>query len=371
RRAGTLADVEQLTRICAMAPEIHVVGRKPVEAQDIPVGTRHLHCWRVILTLADKPVQSGFVNGKEESMDALEMLAIVFGGEDALREQPVAHCSVNVNSPLVYDTAMVESLLTFARYGQVNLISPFVMAGVTGPTTLAGALALQNAEVLGGVVLTQLVNPGVPVLYGTASSNLDMRTGAPAIGSPESAVCAAASAQLARRYGLPCRGGGALTDSPVPDAQSNYERMFTLLTSVLSGVNYLMHGAGILESYLTMSYEQLILDLDQIAMVRSLVGGIDVSENSLALSTVHQVGPGGMFLDSAHTLEHYRSAFFKPRIGIRQSYEQWRAEGSRDALSRARSQCESMLEAYREPALESSRRGELDRFVERRSAELL
>ena len=371
RRAGTLADVEQLTRICAMAPEIHVVGRKPVEAQDIPVGTRHLHCWRVILTLADKPVQSGFVNGKEESMDALEMLAIVFGGEAALREQPVAHCSVNVNSPLVYDTAMVESLLTFARYGQVNLISPFVMAGVTGPTTLAGALALQNAEVLGGVVLTQLVNPGVPVLYGTASSNLDMRTGAPAIGSPESAVCAAASAQLARRYGLPCRGGGALTDSPVPDAQSNYERMFTLLTSVLSGVNYLMHGAGILESYLTMSYEQLILDLDQIAMVRSLVGGIDVSENSLALSTVHQVGPGGMFLDSAHTLEHYRSAFFKPRIGIRQSYEQWRAEGSRDALSRARSQCESMLEAYREPALESSRRGELDRFVERRSAELL
>lgn len=371
RRAGTLADVAQITRICAAAPEIHVVGRKPVEAQDIPVKTRHLHCWRAILTLADKPVQSGFVNGKEESMDALEMLAIVFGGEDVLRKQPVAHCSVNVNSPLVYDTAMVESLLTFAQYGQVNLISPFVMAGVTGPTTLAGALALQNAEVLAGIVLTQLVKPGVPVLYGTASSNLDMRTGAPAIGSPESAVCVAACAQLARRYGLPCRGGGALTDSPVPDAQSNYERMFTLLTSVLSGVNYLMHGAGILESYLTMSYEQLMLDLDQIAMVRSLVGGIDVSENSLALSTVHQVGPGGMYLDSAHTLEHYRDAFFKPRIGIRQSFEQWQADGSRDALARARRQCGRMLEEYREPALESSRRGELDRFIERRSAELL
>lgn len=371
RRTGTLADVERFTRISCLSPEIHVVGRKPVEAQDVPAETRHLHCWRAILTLADKPVQSGFVNGKPESMDALEMLAIVFGGEDALRSGPVAHCSVNVNSPLVYDSAMVESLIEFARYGQVNLISPFVMAGVSGPTTLAGALALQNAEVLAGIVLTQLVNPGVPVLYGTASSNVDMRTGAPAIGSPESAACIAACAQLARRYNLPCRGGGALTDSPVPDAQSNYERMFTLLTSVLCGVNYLMHGAGILESYLTMSYEQLMLDLDQIAMVRSLVKGIDVSDDLLALNTIHDVGPGGMFLDADHTLEHCREAFFRPRIGIRQSFEQWQAEGAKDALARAKNYCETMLESYREPALESSRREELEQFVERRSGELL
>ncbi len=371
RRAGTLEDVERITRICCLSPEIHVVGRKPVEAQDVPVMARHLHCWRAILTLADKPVQSGFVNGREESMDALRMLAIVFGGENELRKGPVAHCSVNVNSPLVYDTAMVESLLAFARHGQVNLISPFVMAGVSGPTTLAGALALQNAEVLAGIVLTQLVKPGVPVLYGTASSNLDMRTGAPAIGSPESAICIAACAQLARRYNLPCRGGGALTDSPVPDPQSNYERMFTLLTSVLCGVNYLMHGAGILESYLTMSYEQLMLDLDQIAMVRSLVKGIDVSDDSLALETIHHVGPGGMFLDADHTLEHYKAAFFSPRIGIRQSFEKWQSEGAHDALARARTQCEAMLEGYQEPALESSRRGELEEFIQRRSDELL
>ncbi len=371
RRSGALADVEKITRVCAMSPEIHVVGRKPVEAQDVPVGTRHLHCWRTILTLADKPVQSGFVNGKEESMDALEMLAIVFGGEDALRTQPVAHCSVNVNSPLVYDTPMVESLITFARYGQVNLISPFVMAGVSGPTTIAGALAQQNAEVLAGIVLTQLVKPGVPVLYGTASSNLDMRTGAPAIGSPESAICIAACAQLARKYKLPCRGGGALTDSPLPDAQSNYERMFTLLTSVLSGVNYLMHGAGILESYLTLSYEQLMLDMEQIAMVRRLVEGIEVTDESLALDVIDDVGPGGMFLDAGHTLRHYKDAFFSPRIGVRQSFEQWQAGGAEDVLARAKSQCAAMLESYREPALESSIRGELDAFVERRSQELL
>ncbi|MDH3316454.1 MAG: trimethylamine methyltransferase family protein [Gammaproteobacteria bacterium] len=371
RRTGTLADVERITKISCLSPEIHVIGRKPVEAQDLPVETRHLQCWHTILALADKPVQSGFVNGKEEAMDALEMLAIVLGGEETLRSAPAAHCSVNVNSPLVYDTAMVESLMAFARYGQVNLISPFVMAGVSGPTTMAGALAQQNAEVLAGIVLTQLVNPGAPVLYGTASSNLDMRTGAPAIASPESAICIGACAQLARRYNLPCRGGGALTDSPVPDAQSNYERMFTLLTSVLCGVNYLMHGAGIIESYLTLSYEQLMLDLDQIAMVRRLVAGIEVSDEALALNAIHEVGPGGFFLDSGHTLQHFRDAFFSPRIGVRQSFEQWEAAGAKDALARARDRWSAMLDAYVEPVLESSRRGELDTFVERRSRELL
>ncbi|MDX1512458.1 MAG: trimethylamine methyltransferase family protein [Gammaproteobacteria bacterium] len=371
RRAGTLADVERFTRLSAMAPEIHVVGRKPVEAQDLPVPVRHLHCWRTVLSEADKPVQSGFVNGRAEALDALEMFSIVFGGEDALRNRPVAHCSVNVNSPLVYDTPMVESLMEFAAFGQVNLISPFVMAGVSGPTTLAGTLAQQNAEVLAGVVLTQLVNPGSPVLYGTASSNLDMRTGAPAIGSPESAACISACAQLARRYGLPCRGGGALTDSPVPDAQSNYERMFTLLVSVLSGVNYLMHGAGILESYLTLSYEQLVLDLDQIAMVRRLVEGIEVNDESLALDTIHEVGPGGFYLDSGHTMQHYRDAFFMPRVGVRESFEQWRAAGEKDALARARERCQEMLDSYAVPEIESDVLATLDEFVDRRSRELL
>lgn len=371
RRAGTLADVELCTRLSAVSPEIHVVGRKPVEAQDIPVAVRHLHCWRAVLTLADKPVQSGFVNGLTEAMDALEMLSLVFGGEAAIRNSPVSHCSVNVNSPLVYDTPMVESLMAFAEFGQVNVISPFVMAGVSGPTTMAGALAQQNAEVLAGIVLTQLVNPGAPVLYGTASSNLDMRTGAPAIGSPESAACIAACAQLARLYELPCRGGGALTDSPVPDAQSNYERMFTLLVSVLSGVNYMMHGAGILESYLTLSFEQLVLDLDQIAMVRRLVEGIDVNDESLALDTIDEVGPGGFFLDSGHTMQHYRDGFFVPRVGVRESFEQWQAGGEKDALVRARERCRDMLDAYSISEIDGGVREKLDDFIDKRSRELL
>jgi trimethylamine--corrinoid protein Co-methyltransferase len=250
------------------------------------------------------------------------------------------------------------------------LISPFVMAGVTGPATLAGALAQHNAEVLAGATLVQLIRPGTPVLYGTASSNVDMRNAAPAIGSPESAVTISACAQLARRYNLPCRGGGALTDSPLPDAQSNYERMFTLLTSVLSGVNYLMHGLGVLESYLTLSYAQFVIDLELLGMVQRFVRPLEVSEDTLALDTIAEVGPGGHFLEAAHTLSHYREAHFIPNVSLRQPNDQWLAEGAKDAVERAGERCREMLESYVKPPIAPAVEGQLQDFVARRTEQL-
>ena len=366
RRPGALADVEAFTRLSAMAPEVQVVARKVVEAQDVPPAVRHLDCWLAALTLADKPVQSGFVNGRAEAEDALQMLSILFGGEDQIDGVPVAHCSVNVNSPLSYDRPMLESLLAFARYGQPVLVSPFVMAGVSGPTTLAGALAQHNAEVLAGVALIQLVRPGTPVLYGTATSNVDMRSGAPAIGSPESALSIAACAQLARHYGLPCRGGGALTDSAVPDAQSHYERTMTALISVLSGVHFMMHGLGLLESYLTVSYEQFVLDLELLSMLRHLLQPLDVSAETLALGAIDDVGPGGYFLDAEHTLRHFRDAHFLPQISRRQRYEEWQAEGGQDARRRANVRCRHLLAEYKQPDLPSDVAGRLHDFVRRR-----
>ena len=371
RRPGTLEDVKNFARLSAMSPEVQVMARKAVEAQDIHPAIRHLLCWEAILTLTDKPGQSGFPGGRAEAEDVLQMLALVFGGEGAIDGTPVAHCSVNVNSPLHYDRPMLESLILFARYGQPVLISSFVMAGVTGPTTLAGTLAQHNAEVLAGLVLTQLIRPGTPVLYGTASSNIDMRNAAPAIGSPESGDSIAACAQLARRYGIPSRGGGALTDSPLPDAQSNYERAFTLLTSVLSGINYLMHGLGVLESYLTLSYEQFVIDLDLLRMVRHMVWPPVISAETLALETIDTVGPGGFFLDVEHTLRHYRQAHFLPQISVRRPYEQWLAEGAEDAVKRANRRCREMLESYQKPPIEPGIEGKLHDFVVRRLAQLL
>ena len=371
RRPGRLADVENFARLSQMSPDVHVMARKAVEAQDIPAVARHLECWRAVLTLTDKPAQSGFVYGRAEAEDALQMLSIVFGGENAIEGKPVAHCSVNANSPLLYDKPMLESLIAFARYGQAILISPFVMAGVTGPATVAGALAQHNAEVLAGMVLVQLVRPGTPVLYGTASSNVDLRTAAPAIGSPESALSIAICAQLARRYSLPCRGGGALTDSPIPDAQSNYERTMTLLISILSGVNFLMHGLGILESYLTMSYEQFIIDLELLAMVRRLVEPFEISPEALALEAIEAVGPGGHFLEAQHTLRHFREAHFLPKLSLRQPFEQWEQEGAKDAVQRANDRCRDLLEAYVKPNMDTDIADRLHDFVERRKSALL
>jgi len=366
RRPGTLADMANFTRLSQLSPDVHVIARKAVEAQDISPRVRHLHCWHTLLTLTDKPGQSGFVNGRAEAEDVLQMLAIVFGSEAAIDGTPVAHCSVNVNSPLLYDTPMLESLLLFARYGQPVLITPFVMAGVTGPATLAGALAQHNAEVLAGLCLVQLVRPGTPVLYGTATSNVDLRNGHPAIGSPESAQSIAICAQLARYYNLPCRGGGALTDSPIPDGQSQFERMMTLLTSVLSGVHFLMHGLGVLESYLTLSYTQFVLDMELLAMVRHLLQPIMINQDTLALEAIDAVGPGGHFLDAAHTLERYRQAHFLPAISIRQPFAQWQEQGEMTALQRAAIRCRELLESYQQPQMKTAVADQLHDFLQKR-----
>lgn len=370
RRPGTLADVANFARLSQMSPSVHVMARKAVEAQDCPAASRHLDCWQTMLTLTDKPVQSGYVNGRAEAEDVLRMLAIVFGGETAVEGRPVTHCSINANSPLLYDRPMLESLIAFARVGQPVLISPFVMAGVTGPTTVIGSMALQNAEVLAGVALSQLIRPGTPVLYGAASSNVDLRNANPAIGSPESAQSIAISAQLARFYNLPSRGGGALTDAPIPDAQSNYERMMTLLMSLLSGVNYLMHGLGILESYLTMSYAQFVIDLELLEAMRHLLRPIAIDDESLALEAIAKVGPGGHFLDVAHTLRTYRDAHFLPSISIREPVEQWQAEGEETAVDRAAERCKMLLARYQQPAMETETTAALDTFVQRRKKAL-
>ncbi|MEJ2750180.1 MAG: trimethylamine methyltransferase family protein [Anaerolineae bacterium] len=362
RRPGTLADMANFARLSQLAPDVHVVARKAVEAQDIDPRVRHLRCWYELLTLTDKPGQSGFVNGRAEAEDVLQMLAIVFGGEAAIDGTPVAHCSVNANSPLLYDTPMLESLLLFARYGQPILITPFVMAGVTGPVTLAGALAQHNAEVLAGLCLVQLVRPGTPVLYGTATSNVDLHNGNPAIGSPESAQSIAICAQLARFYHLPCRGGGALTDSPIPDGQSQYERMMTLLMSALSGVHYLMHGLGVLESYLTLSYAQFVLDWELLAMVRHILQPVTINEDTLALDTIDAVGPGGHFLDAAHTLARYRAAHFQPQISIRRPFEQWQEQ--------AATRCRELLASYEKPEMDTAVADQLHHFVQERAAAL-
>jgi trimethylamine--corrinoid protein Co-methyltransferase len=209
------------------------------------------------------------------------------------------------------------------------------------------------------------------VLYGTATSNVDMRSASPAIGSPESALSIGVCAQLARHYGLPCRGGGGLTDSHLPDAQANYERTQTLLISALSGINFMLHGLGMLDSYLTTCYEQFVLDMEIVAMIRHLLRPLEITDETLALDTIDAVGPGGFFLDAPHTLRHYRQAHFMPRLSVRQFHDQWAAEGGSNAAQRANALCREMLASYVKPPIDAAVEGRVVEFVEKRKAEVL
>jgi trimethylamine--corrinoid protein Co-methyltransferase len=265
---------------------------------------------------------------------------------------------------------MLGGLITYARAGQVTFITPTILAGAMSPVTMAAALAQQNAEVLGGAALTQLVRPGAPVIYGGFTANIDLRRGSPAFGTPEGAWAALAGAQLARRYGLPCRGSGALTTSKATDAQAAYESLWTLWPAVLAHTNLIMHGAGWIDGGLTVSFEKFIIDLENLAMFRRFLEGFAVDDATLALETIAEVGPGGHHLSTSHTLERSRTAFFPASLSDRLAYDTWALAGGEDAATRANRIWKEMLAGYEQPPLEPATAEALSDYVARREREL-
>jgi trimethylamine--corrinoid protein Co-methyltransferase len=240
------------------------------------------------------------------------------------------------------------------------------MAGSTGPVTLAGVLAQQNAEILAGIVLAQLILPGTPVLYGSTSSNIDMRTGALSIGSPELSLCIGAHAQLSRFYGLPSRGGGALTDSRATDARSGFESMFSLLTTINSGIDFVLHAAGILSSYMAFSYEKFILDDEMIGMLRRYMQGIEVSPDTLAYDVIAKVGHGGHFLGEDHTLDRCRTAFWEPEVAVRSGFKHI-SPVQENTISSARRRWKDLLAGHQDPPMDKTIRRQLETYVEENS----
>jgi trimethylamine--corrinoid protein Co-methyltransferase len=259
---------------------------------------------------------------------------------------------------------MLEALVAYAQVRQPVIIAALMMAGSTGPITLAGVLATQTAELLAGITLTQLISPGTPVVFGSTSTNIDMKSGALAIGSPELSQLVAAHAQLARYYKLPSRSGGALTDASYPDAQAGFESMMGLLTTVNSGVDLVLHAAGILSSYLAFSYEKLVLDDEMCGMVRRLQAGIAVTPETLAYDVVESVGPGGNYLMEAQTLKRCRKEFWKPDLCDRSGLEAWMQEGRKDAVSRARARWQTLVEDHVDPPLDELTKRQLQTYLQ-------
>jgi trimethylamine--corrinoid protein Co-methyltransferase len=275
----------------------------------------------------------------------------------------VAISLINSLSPLGYSKETLEALVVFAKARQPVVIAALMMAGSTGPITLAGVLSTQTAELLAGVALTQMISPGTPVVMGSTSTNIDMRSGALAIGSPELSQMIVAHGQLARRFGVPSRSGGALTDASYPDAQAGFESMMSLLTTFNSGIDFVLHAGGILASYLAFSYEKLVLDDEACGMVRRFHEGFPVDDESLAYEVSASVGPGGNYLMEMQTVLRCRKEFWVPALCDRGGVDTWMESGKQDAVSRATARWQNLLAAHEDPPLDALTAKQLAEFA--------
>jgi len=368
RRIGNRVDYQNLLRLGQMLDSVHFLAGYPVEPVDIHHGVRHLHATFDALTLMDKAIHC-YSLGRQRNIDCLEMVRIARGVDDAtLDREPSIFTVVNSSSPLRLDAPMLQGIMEFSSRNQIVAITPFTLAGAMAPVTLAGALVEQNAEALAGMVLTQAVRPGAPVIYGGFTSNVDMQSGAPAFGTPEYMRTAMIGGQLARRYGVPYRSSNVCAANAL-DAQAAYESVFSLWGAIMGGVNLLMHGAGWMEGGLHASFEKMILDAELLGMVSAFLDPVVVDEASLAFSAMEEVGPGGHFFGAAHTQSRYRTAFHKPMLSDWRNYETWQEAGSPEVPAKANRIWKELLGAYEPPAMDPAITEELEAFVARRVAE--
>lgn len=369
RRAGTYAEMCDYIKLIQSLNIIHQEGGGPFEALDLPADTRHLDLHYAEITLMDKNWQPQGL-GRGRAIDGLEMAAIALGTtRENLLNTPVHTCIINTNSPLQLDVPMAEGLMTFAEHGQCNVITPFTLAGAMSPVTIAGALTQQHAEAMAGIALCQIIRPGVPVMYGGFTSNVDMKSGAPAFGTPEYTQAAQASGQLARHLGVPFRSSNVTAANDV-DAQAAYESAMSLWGCLMGGANMVLHAAGWLGGGLTASFEKLIVDAEMLQMMAAYFEPFEVSTETLALDAIRDVGPAGHFFGTAHTMERYEHAFYTPLLSNWDNHDTWVERGKIDAYSRANTIWKKMLTEYQQPPIDPATDDALKDYMARRKREI-
>jgi trimethylamine--corrinoid protein Co-methyltransferase len=367
RRAGSFEDFINILKICQSYEVIHCLGGG-VEPQDIPVHVRHLETTRAMLLLTDK-VPKVFARGPGQNADNFELLRIGYGlTREEFESRPYVCTVINTNSPLQLDIPMANGIMDYAAAGQISIITPFTLAGAMAPVTIAGALTLAHAEALAGLTLAQIVRAGAPIIYGSFTSNVDMKSGSPAFGTPEYAKAAFGAGQIARHIGLPWRSSSA-TASNAPDAQSAYESQMSLWGALLGGCNYVLHAAGWLEGGLTTSYEKFMLDIEMLQMFAELFQPVGATPADLAREAIAEVGSGGHFFGCAHTMERYRTAFYAPLVSDWQNFGQWTDAGAKTATQRAHQLWQDAIAKYVPPVRDPAVVEALDDYVARRTAE--
>ncbi len=368
RRTGNRSDFRRLLKLSEVINAVHTHGGYPVEPVDIHPSIRHLVATRDTLTLSGKAVKC-YSLGAQRNRDVLEMVRIARDvSHEDFEQQPSVHTIVNTSSPLRLDTPMLDGILELSSRNQVVTVTPFTLAGAMAPITVAGAVVQQNAEALAGIAFIQLVRAGAPAMYGGFTSNVDMRSGSPAFGTPEYMKAAMLGGQMARRYGLPYRSSNACAANTL-DAQAAYESVFSLWGAIMGGANFLLHGLGWMEGGLCSSFEKMVLDADLVNTVAEFLQPVATDEESLGVDAIAEVGPGGHFFGAAHTQARYRDAFFEPMVSDWRNFESWAEAGSPTAADRARRLVGELLAQHEPPAMADHTRAELDDFTDRRIAE--
>jgi trimethylamine--corrinoid protein Co-methyltransferase len=367
RRDGTMADLEALLKLTHLTHNLDTPGRNILEPNDVPLDVRHLLRALAAIRLTDR-VWAGEPSSDFAAADCVRLAEIVFGD---IAETPVLFANCNVNSPLRFDSRMLEGILGYAAAGQAVIVTPFLLMGAMAPVSVPSALVQQCVEALAGIALVQLVRPGTPCVLGSFLSATDMKSGSPAFGGPESALGLYASGQIARRLGLPWRsGGGTLTSSPAVDYQAGYEATNTLLAAFLAGANVCWQSAGWLEGGLVTSFEKFVADCELLDLLLHQFTPVEVDDASLAFGAHVEVGHGGHFFGAEHTLERFRECFWRPTVASTENIDRWTKNGSLDHAARATRRWRELLETYERPPLDPALEEELVEYVERRAAEL-
>ncbi|MCF6327890.1 MAG: trimethylamine methyltransferase family protein [Devosiaceae bacterium] len=368
RRPGDRAAFQDFLKFTQYFNCIHFAAGYPVEPLDIHASVRHLDCLYDKLTLTDK-VTHGYCLGSERIEDAMEMVRIAAGlSDEEFAQSPRMYTNINSSSPLKHDWPMLDGLMRMTRRGQPTIVTPFTLAGAMAPITMAGAVMQSVAEALAAIVLVQCIRPGTPTVIGSFTSNVDMKTGAPAFGTPDYVRATQMAGQMARFYDLPLRSANA-NAANCPDSQSAWESMNSLWAAVTSGTNVVYHAAGWLEGGLCASYEKFIMDCETLQQMIAYMKPVPCSPDDLAFDAIKEVGPDGHFFGVQHTQDRYEKAFYNPFISDWSNFENWEDGGSVQTPQRANKIWKKILEEYEAPTIDEAIKEELADFVARRKSE--
>jgi trimethylamine---corrinoid protein Co-methyltransferase len=368
RRTGNLEDFRNFIKLGQHFNAIDFFGGYPVEPIDVHASIRHLVTLRDVSTLSEKPI-AHYCLGIPRVQDALEISRLSRGvSHEQFERETSAMTIINTNSPLKLDNHMLTGIMEMSSRNQMICVTPFTLAGAMAPVTIAGAVAQQNAEALSAIAFSQMVRKGAPVVYGSFTSNVDMKSGAPAFGTPEYMKSTIIGGQLTRKYKIPFRTSNT-NAANMMDAQAAYESVFSLWGLTMGGGNFIMHGAGWLEGGLIASFEKFVMDCDLIQMVKEFLQPVEITDDALGLDAIRDVGPGGHFFGTPHTLARYSDAFYSPMVSDWRNYQQWTAAGSPDALKRANTLYKQALNDYVEPPMDEANKEAVNDYVERRIRE--